>query len=168
MRTSLNELLDINLSYEEILDNLSEQTNDFTDLEGEVAFDDQYEAEVAMSILKNHYENVENNGLDIMEALDDTSVFTITFSSPIVDDFSFPEEEIKEGAKQIEYFKHKNESLNEELKPIPKGTTIVELPRFSKIFKKLGFNDNDLQDLENSLFTYPPDASLGSGVYKFR
>ena len=58
--------------------------------------------------------------------------------------------------------------LIEELKPIPKGATIIQTPEFTKLFKKLKLTDDDLRDLETSLGTYPPDASLGGKLYKFR
>ena len=103
MRTQLNELLNEGMDYEEILDTLDEQTDNFTLPEGEVAFDDKYEAEIAISILKNHYENVDDAGLGILNEADE-SAFVIKFSSPYVDDFDFPDEEVEESL---------NESLNE-------------------------------------------------------
>ena len=39
--------------------------------------------------------------------------------------------------------------LIEELKPIPKGATIIQTPEFTKLFKKLKLTDDDLRDLEN-------------------
>ena len=88
---TLNELLDINMSYDDILENLSEETDSFTLPSGEVAFDDQYEAEVAISILKNHYQKVNNDGLDILNK--DTSGFVISFSDPYLDGFPTETEE---------------------------------------------------------------------------
>ena len=92
----LTELLDINLSYEQILDNLSEYTDDFTLQEGTVKFDDQYEFEVARDILINHYERVIDDGIDLLND-DGEGAFAISFSSPIIDDFNFPEEEVEES-----------------------------------------------------------------------
>ena len=90
------------MSFQEILDNLTEQTDDFTLPEGEVAFNSQFEAEVAVSILKNHYNNVDNSGLDLINEAAE-SAFLIKFSDPIIDDLDFPKEENVE------------ESLNESL-----------------------------------------------------
>ena len=104
---TLNELLSINMSYEDILENLEEQTDNFTLPEGEVAFDDQYEAEVAISILKNHYEKVDNAGIDTLNEAKD-SAFVIKFSSPYVDDFDFPkEEEVEEALNESHTVKNK-------------------------------------------------------------
>jgi len=95
---TLNELLDVNLSFDEVLENLSEQTDDFTLPEGEVAFDDQYEAEMAVSILERYYENVDNAGLDTLS--DEDSAFVIKFSTPFVDDFDFPQEDVEENLNE--------------------------------------------------------------------
>lgn len=95
---TLNELLDVNLSFDEVLENLSEQTDDFTLPEGEVAFDDQYEAEMAVSILERYYENVDNAGLDVLS--DEDSAFVIKFSTPFVDDFDFPQEGVEESLNE--------------------------------------------------------------------
>ena len=88
---TLNELLDVDLSFQEILEQLEEETEDFTVLSGEVAFSSQFEFETAKSILENHYENVEEKGLDVVDG-EGESAFTIEFSSPFVDDFDFPDE----------------------------------------------------------------------------
>ena len=105
---TLNELLSIDLSYDDILENLSNETDDFTLPEGEVAFDSQFEAEVAVSILKNHYETVDESGLDVIDDDKEQSAFIIKFSSPIVDDLDFPQEE--------EVHEALNESVNSVLK----------------------------------------------------
>ena len=89
----LTELLDINLSYEEIFDNLEEYTDNFTLMEGEVKFDDQYEFEIARNILINHYERVIDDGIDLLND-DGDGAFVISFSSPIIDEFNFPKEEV--------------------------------------------------------------------------
>lgn len=154
---TLTELLDINASFEDILNNLREQTKDFTDESGEVAFDDQYEAELAMSILKSYYNNVDNSGLDVV---DEDSVFTIKYSSPNTEELS----EAFKLADQRDGFS----LVTEGLKAIQKGSTIIQTPQFVKEFKKLKLNDDDMRDLELSLTTYPPEASLGSNLYKFR
>lgn len=60
------------------------------------------------------------------------------------------------------------ESLDEELKPVPKGTTIVELNKFIKQFKSLGLTESELDDLKESITNMPPAASLGADIYKFR
>ena len=88
---TLNELLDVDLSFQEILEQLEEETEDFTILSGEVAFSSQFEFETAKSILENHYENVEEKGLDVVDG-EGESAFTIEFSSPFVDDLDFPDE----------------------------------------------------------------------------
>lgn len=150
---TLNELLDIDLTYQEILDQLEEETDGFTVMDGEVAFSSQFEFETAKTILENHYEEVKEKGLDVVND-EGESAFTLEFSSPFVDDFDFPDE--------VE------ESLNEDLKPIPRGLSIIYLPTFEKSSKRLGLNDDDLNELEEALFTSPPEASLGSNVYKFR
>lgn len=103
MRTKLTELLDTNMSFQEVYENLEEQTDDFTLPEGEVAFDHQAEAGIATYILRNHYNNVEGAGYDMIdEDLDDeldTTVFTIKFSDP-VGDFDFPDEEVEESLNE--------------------------------------------------------------------
>ena len=103
MRTKLTELLDTNMSFQEVYENLEEQTDGFTLPEGEVAFDHQAEAGIATYILRNHYNNVESAGYDMIdEDLDDeldTTVFTIKFSDP-VGDFDFPDEEVEESMNE--------------------------------------------------------------------
>ena len=96
---TLNELLDVDLSFQEILEQLEEETEDFTVLSGEVAFSSQFEFETAKSILENHYENVEEKGLDVVDG-EGESAFTIEFSSPFVDDFDFPDEEVEESLNE--------------------------------------------------------------------
>ena len=110
---TLNELLDIDLSYQDILDNLTEQTDDFTLPEGEVGFDDKFEAEAAIDILKNHYETVTNTGLDVINEAAE-SAFIIKFSDPIIDDFDFPDEveESLNESNTSRIYKHLSDDSN--------------------------------------------------------
>lgn len=93
---TLTELLDVDLSYEEILDELEDQTDNFTVYDGTIAFDDQYESELAISILKDHYNTVTNDGIDMIEEAlgdsEDSGAYVISFSNPIIDDLDFPKE----------------------------------------------------------------------------
>lgn len=118
MRTKLTELLDTNMSFQEVYENLEEQTDGFTLPEGEVAFDHQAEAGIATYILRNHYNNVEGAGYDMIdEDLDDeldTTVFTIKFSDP-VGDFDFPDETEQEYDDELDKYLT-DESLNESSK----------------------------------------------------
>lgn len=75
---------------------------------------------------------------------------------------------LKDKKVELENKEMSLESLDEALEPVPKGTTIVQTKKFEKDFRKLGLDDDDLIDLEESIMTYPPEASLGSNVYKFR
>lgn len=76
--------------------------------------------------------------------------------------------DLKEKKVELENKEMSLESLDEALQPVQRGSTIIETKRFTKEFRKLGLDDDDLLDLEESIMTYPPEASLGSNVYKFR
>ena len=60
------------------------------------------------------------------------------------------------------------EGLGEAFRPVPKEFSFVETPEFSKKFNKLGLNIDDLLDLQDCLKTTPPQAALGTNIYKFR
>ena len=44
----------------------------------------------------------------------------------------------------------------------------VELPQFARQAKKLGLDQDDIEELKQSLIKEKPEANLGSNVYKFR
>lgn len=57
--------------------------------------------------------------------------------------------------------------LNEDLRPIPQEFDIIETSVFKKQLKRLGFTEEDVEELKIELKKRPPKASLGNGAYKF-
>ena len=113
---TLNELLDIDLTFQEILDQLEEETDGFTVMDGEVAFSSQFEFETAKTILENHYEEVKEKGLDVVND-EGESAFTLEFSSPFVDDFDFPDEEVEESLNEgLSVSKETRQRINDSIK----------------------------------------------------
>ena len=114
MRTSLTELLDVDLSFSEIQQQLEDETEDFTVNEGEVWFDRQFEAGVAEGILKLHYGDVENLGIDTADN-GEKSLYKIVYSDLIVDDYNFPDETVEESLnEEVSYSKNLKDKINED------------------------------------------------------
>lgn len=61
------------------------------------------------------------------------------------------------------------DSLAHVLHPVPKSFEIVDsLPSFRRDIKRLGLRESDVADLKTQLTLNPPEACLGSCVFKFR
>lgn len=61
----------------------------------------------------------------------------------------------------------KNESLTENLTPVPENYSINSLSPFDKAVKNLKLNEKDIDELKQELKKRPPKANIGNGVYKF-
>ena len=159
--------LNISSDDKEIYSKVMRSTNNGKRDSGILSFNNKGNLEVASSILDDIYPNVKIRDIDKNDEED--SSYYILYSLDLEEDFDdltfMPN--LNPAGTPIGNWSGAGftEGL---LEPIPESYQVYTTADFDRRVKKLKITEEEVEELKVAVKKLPPEASLGSGLYKFR